>query len=114
MSPQTPHRKWVALALGCVLAFGLAMPAFAAAAPAGPRGGWIEGVLLTWWEGLWTVKAEAYSATEAARPGGIETERSSGIDPNGRKSRGSATGGSVAKPETARPARQTFSYETIR
>ena len=106
----TLQRKGIALALGCVLALGLAAPALAAG-PAGPGGRSIEGELLSWWAGLWTGKTAPAGPPEAATASGFELERSSGVDPNGRKSLGRATPGS---PGRARPARPTFTCETIR
>jgi hypothetical protein len=105
---RTLQRKGIALALGCVLALGLAAPALAAG-PAGPGGPSIEGALLSWWAGLWTGKTAPAGPAEASAASGFELERSSGVDPNGRKSLGHATPRS-----SPRPARPTFTCETIR
>lgn len=113
MSLRTLHRKGIALALGSALSLGLAAPAFAAPAPASPGGGWPGLALQALWGWLGAGKAAA-APSEAARPAGTELERSSGIDPNGRKSGARAGSGAPGGPAAARPAHATFTCETIR
>jgi hypothetical protein len=103
--------RWrrVGLALGAVLALGLATPARAESRKPSSFQQATE-MLQAWWTDLWTAKAAPAASTPD--PTVIDTERGSGIDPNGRKA------GRRIPPRAAsrstQPTGETFTCETIR